>query len=176
MERRISGFHQDDVADWVAELDCGHARHVRHAPPFVERPWVASESDRRSRIGTPLECGACERRELPAGFVAYRRTPIFDETSVPRALLSRHSTKTGVWARIHVLETCEDFRQLALGDVHNDVQPPAVAHSHHQFDGATLAGSFENLVHPGNQRGRSVPPIPLSHVPECLLPQGHTQR
>ncbi len=104
MERRISGFHQDDAADWVAELDCGHAQHVRHAPPFIERPWVATESDRCSRIGTPLECGACERRQLPAGFVAYRRTPIFDETSVPRALLSRHGTKTGIWARIHVLE------------------------------------------------------------------------
>jgi len=30
MNRRITGFHQDDVGDWVAELDCGHTQLVRH--------------------------------------------------------------------------------------------------------------------------------------------------
>ena len=24
MKRKISGFHRDDVGDWVAELECGH--------------------------------------------------------------------------------------------------------------------------------------------------------
>jgi tellurite methyltransferase len=102
--RSITGFHRDEAADWVAELACGHGQHVRHAPPFSERPWVESEAGRKARIGETLECVRCERRELPEGWVAYRRTPIFDETSVPRALLSRHGTKPGVWARIHVLE------------------------------------------------------------------------
>ena len=53
---------------------------------------------------TALDCLLCERRELPADWVAYRRSPIFDEASVPQALLARHGTKAGVWARIHVLE------------------------------------------------------------------------
>ena len=34
----------------------------------------------------------------------YKRTPTFTEASVPRALLSQHSTKEGVWGRIHVEE------------------------------------------------------------------------
>jgi hypothetical protein len=31
---KITGFHQDEEANWVAELSCGHQQHVRHRPPF----------------------------------------------------------------------------------------------------------------------------------------------
>jgi len=34
------GFHQDEDSDWVAALECGHSQHVRHDPPWMERPWV----------------------------------------------------------------------------------------------------------------------------------------
>ena len=34
----------------------------------------------------------------------YNRTRIFTETSVPEGLLTEHSTKEGVWGRIHVEE------------------------------------------------------------------------
>jgi hypothetical protein len=60
MRRAIDGFHQDERAEWVAELSCGHAQHVRHRPPWVERPWVESEEGRRSRIGAPLDCPLCD--------------------------------------------------------------------------------------------------------------------
>jgi hypothetical protein len=59
MERVIVGYHQDDRGDWVAELACGHQRHVRHDPPWQVRPWVVDEEGRRGRLGTPLECGLC---------------------------------------------------------------------------------------------------------------------
>ena len=29
MDKRIVGFHQDEEAHWVAELECGHNQHVR---------------------------------------------------------------------------------------------------------------------------------------------------
>lgn len=35
---------------------------------------------------------------------SYRSTPVFDETSLPAALRSRHNTKAGVWGVIRVLE------------------------------------------------------------------------
>ena len=35
--------------DWVAELECGHTQHVRHDPPWTNRPWVSL-----SRDGTAL--------------------------------------------------------------------------------------------------------------------------
>jgi hypothetical protein len=59
MERLIVGFRRDDGGDWIAELSCGHRRHVRHRPPFESRPWVVDEAERRARIGTPLACGLC---------------------------------------------------------------------------------------------------------------------
>jgi len=43
MEQPITGFHLDEENDWVAELACGHFQHVRHKPPWVERPWVVTE-------------------------------------------------------------------------------------------------------------------------------------
>ena len=104
MKRSIIGFEQDEVADWVAILDCGHRQHVRHNPPLVSRPWVLSEDGRRSQLAQPLDCLRCERFELPAHFQPYRKTPVFTEQSVPAALLKSHTTRRGVWAKIHVLE------------------------------------------------------------------------
>ena len=103
MKRTIVGFRLDEEDHWVAELDCGHGWHVRHQPPFVERPWVASEDGRRSRLGSELDCVRCDRMEWPEGLTVYNRTPEFDETTIPAGLRSEHSTKRGVWGRIRVL-------------------------------------------------------------------------
>lgn len=42
----------------------------------------------------------------------YRRTPEFDASSIPAGLLRRHTTKPGVWARLHVLDGALLFRWL----------------------------------------------------------------
>jgi len=57
--RRITGFHQDEHGDWVADLECGHTQHVRHDPPWIRRPWVTSAAGRRSRLGAVLQCRLC---------------------------------------------------------------------------------------------------------------------
>jgi hypothetical protein len=59
MKRKIVGFDQDAVGDWVAELECGHAQHVRHQPPFQMRSWVITPAGRQSRLGVELDCTAC---------------------------------------------------------------------------------------------------------------------
>src|SRR5215212_3917235 len=64
--RTIDGFHQDAEGDWVADLVCLHSQHVRHRPPFFDRPWVTSAAGRAERIGTALDCPLCDRAELPA--------------------------------------------------------------------------------------------------------------
>ena len=77
-------------------------QHVRHQPPFTLRPWVVTREGRDGRIGQSLECVACDRRELPRGHVAYKRTPSFTRESLPEGLLRRHDTKAGVWGVLHV--------------------------------------------------------------------------
>jgi tellurite resistance-related uncharacterized protein len=49
---------------------------------------------------------------LPPGARVYKSTAVFDEHSVPRGLLARHTTRRGVWARIRVLEGELAFREL----------------------------------------------------------------
>lgn len=69
-ERRITGFHQDDEGHWVAELSCGHGRHVRHQPPFRNRAWTQTAEGRTAMLGQPLACRKCLEPETfgpPAG-------------------------------------------------------------------------------------------------------------
>lgn len=49
---------------------------------------------------------------LPPGLHAYRRTPVFDQDSLPAGLRRAHRTKAGVWALIHVLEGRLRYRTL----------------------------------------------------------------
>ena len=103
MKRPVTGFGLDAEGDWFAILNCGHRQHVRHRPPFFERPWVTTESGRNGKLGTMLDCVRCDRFELPDAFVLYKKTPIFTEHTIPAAFKKDHSTKAGVWARINVL-------------------------------------------------------------------------
>ncbi|HXE11346.1 MAG TPA: DUF3565 domain-containing protein [Bryobacteraceae bacterium] len=59
MERRIVGFHQDENGDWVTDLECGHTQHVRHKPPWQQRPWVTTEEGRAQFLGYKLFCKKC---------------------------------------------------------------------------------------------------------------------
>jgi len=61
MDRRIVGFHQDDEQHWVAELECGHNQHVRHDPPWINRPWVVTAEGRRGTLGRVLACRKCDQ-------------------------------------------------------------------------------------------------------------------
>ena len=65
MQRRIVGFHQDEHADWVVELECGHQQHVRHKPPWLVRSWVTTARGRHNALGTLMECGLCEQANRP---------------------------------------------------------------------------------------------------------------
>ena len=60
MQRPITGFHRDEHGDWVAQLDCGHDQHVRHRPPWINRPWVETAEGRASTLGRLLECVKCD--------------------------------------------------------------------------------------------------------------------
>ena len=61
MQRRIIGYMQDVERHWVAVLECGHMRHVRHDPPWTVREWVTTEAGRMARVGTSLVCKKCDQ-------------------------------------------------------------------------------------------------------------------
>jgi hypothetical protein len=65
VDSAIVGFRQDERGDWIAELACGHRQHVRHEPPFHQRPWVLDAKGRRQRLGTPLQCRLCDQGVPP---------------------------------------------------------------------------------------------------------------
>lgn len=63
MLQPITGYHLDDENHWVAQLACGHNQHVRHDPPWINRPWVTTRAGRRDHLGTVLDCLKCDRGE-----------------------------------------------------------------------------------------------------------------
>jgi hypothetical protein len=60
MQQTIMRFHLDEEQHWVAELACGHNQHVRHTPPWQNRPWVMTEIGRNEKLGMMLECKLCD--------------------------------------------------------------------------------------------------------------------
>ncbi len=98
----------------MAHLACGHTQHVRHRPPFQDRPWVMEEAGRRDRIGAPLECPLCDRAELPEGLDMLRSTPSWDAGSMPPGLRKEHRLAAGIWAVLTVEEGEVRFRSPAL--------------------------------------------------------------
>jgi hypothetical protein len=59
VERRIVGFHLDGENHWVAQLECGHNQHVRHTPPWTNRPWVVTPEGRAKALSQVLPCQKC---------------------------------------------------------------------------------------------------------------------
>ena len=156
MNRALVDFHEDENSDWVAELACGHRRHMRHDPPFRERPWVVTSEGRQSQIGSEVDCAECDRRLIPAGYEPYRRTAVFDETTVPEGLRRRHTTKPGVWARIEVTRGALDYYGHAPFDTHEQLTPAArgvvLPEVEHHVDTAGPVSFFLEFWRPGASR------------------------
>jgi tellurite methyltransferase len=133
--RAIVGFHADDAGDWVAELSCLHNQHVRHDPPFAERPWVLTESGRTERLGADLDCPLCDRAELPGNLELARTAGPFDQTTLPTGLQRDHRVADRTWAVLRVLQGEVDFEMATtppvrrrLGAGEGQAIPPAVIH------------------------------------------------
>ena len=65
-------------------------------------------------------------KSLPADCVAYKRTPEFDEQSVPSGLLNAHQTKTGTWAKIVVLQGELAYRIMPPNEAYHLLNPSSV--------------------------------------------------
>lgn len=158
MLRSIEGFHQDDEGHWVAQLSCLHSQHVRHQPPWQDRPWVTTASGRRSRMGEDLDCPLCDRAELPAGLHLARTAGPFDARSLPLGLQHDHRVAPGTWGRLRIIEGTVRFTialdppavvTLAAGEC--QAIPPGIPHALELIDPVLLAIDF--LVLPTSETG-----------------------
>jgi tellurite methyltransferase len=131
----ITGYHQDEVGEWVAELECGHNQHVRHRPPFQLRAWVLDPEGRAGRLGTPLDCPLCERAAMPDALRNVRITPTWDQDTMPSGLRRAHRIAAGTWGRIVVHDGRLRFAaattpaiDVELGTGATQAIPPGVEH------------------------------------------------
>jgi tellurite resistance-related uncharacterized protein len=147
--RVIDGYHEDDEGDWVAELSCLHNQHVRHRPPFQDRPWVTTPEGRAGRLGAPIDCPLCDRAELPEGLTLVRTAGPFDQDTIPPALRRDHRVAERTWGVLRVLDGAVRFtmatdpavdRTVAAGD--DQPIPPSVAHAVHIDGPAVFAVNF----------------------------------
>lgn len=73
-------------------------------------------------------------KSLPDNVVAYKRTPEFDQSSIPTGLLNNHQTKENVWGKIVVLSgklqytIQQPFEEIALDSNKYGVVEPSVLH------------------------------------------------
>ncbi len=135
MLRTIEGFHADDAGDWVAELSCLHGQHVRHQPPFRERPWVVTDTGRADHIGTSLDCPLCDRAELPDGLEVVRTAGPWDESTLPTGLQHDHRVAEHTWGVLHVLDGSVTFAMATAPPIrarlvagNRQPIPPALPH------------------------------------------------
>lgn len=133
--RKITGFHQDDLGDWVAELSCLHSRHMRHEPPFQSRPWVIDAAGRQARVGTKIGCPPCDRAEMPVSLVLIGSAEPFSQDTLPAGLRRSHRTAAGVWGLLRVASGAVSFRlevspplELVLTAGSSQPIPPEVLH------------------------------------------------
>lgn len=134
----MTGFHQDDVGDWVAELECGHNQHVRHRPPFQMRDWVVADETRRARVGAALDCPLCDRGEMPVHVRHVRDSAAWDATTMPAGLRRRHRLGRGTWGVLHVARGKLTFGDHEMSAGETRVIPPDVEHQVEPADGATF--------------------------------------
>lgn len=171
VERRITGYHQDEEGDWVAELECGHNQHVRHRPPFQLRAWTLDRAGRAARIGTTLDCPLCERAEMPDVLRSVRTTPIWDQDTMPTGLRRAHRIAAGAWGRIVVgdgrlrlaaLTTPAIEVELRSGEsqaippgVEHEVEPLGVVHFSIEFFAVDRAGQADERIGPRRDEPRA---------------------
>jgi tellurite resistance-related uncharacterized protein len=128
-------FHQDDEGEWVAELSCLHRQHVRHRPPFFDRPWVLDAAERQAHVGTELDCPLCDRAELPSGLRVARTAGPFEGGTLPNGLRRTHHVADGTWGVLRVVQGALEIqmetepplrRRMEAGD--QQPIPPGVPH------------------------------------------------
>lgn len=104
MNKKIIGFHVDELGDWVADLECGHAQHVRHNPPWINRPWVLEVAGRKKALGEKLDCLKCNMPVLPINSRLMRVSEPIDQQALIDEYAGVQTNDSDGWVQVKVSE------------------------------------------------------------------------
>lgn len=113
MEKKIVGFHVDEVGDWVADLECGHAQHVRHNPPWINRPWVLDREGRERSLGVLLDCLKCNMPAIPVSARQIDCSERIDQRVLVDQYAGVQHNNSGCWIKVAVSEGELVYQQVA---------------------------------------------------------------
>lgn len=113
MDKKIVGFHVDEVGDWVADLECGHAQHVRHNPPWTNRPWVLETEGRKRSLGTLLDCLKCNMPQVPPSARQIGGSEVLNQQVIAKQYADIHRNDSDMWIRVVVTEGELVYQQVA---------------------------------------------------------------
>jgi len=86
MKRKVERIEDAFSSNSIA-LDCFHVlRHFNN-----------------KTVGDETDCPECDQLKFPTGLTAYKKTPLFNQDTIPKGFKRAHSTKKGVWAIIHII-------------------------------------------------------------------------
>jgi hypothetical protein len=132
MDRKITGYIQDAASEWIARLECGHRQHVRHRPPFFNRPWICSEVGRSAMVGQGLDCLLCDQLLIPEGYTLHSKSKTFSTETLPGKLSADHTLALRAWGRLVVEEGIVRYhllgKVLELSPEVPGIIPPAIPH------------------------------------------------
>lgn len=104
MQQRMVGFHIDEEGHWVADLACGHCQHVRHNPPWVNRPWVLQESGRLQHLGQSLSCLKCDMPVIPVDALLVSCSEPLDHKELSTQYSGTLQNNSDHWVEVAVTE------------------------------------------------------------------------
>ena len=113
MEKKIVGFHVDELGDWVADLECGHAQHVRHNPPWINRPWVLERAGREGSLGMLLDCLKCNMPTIPVSARQIDCSEILDLQALVSHYTEVQKNDGDYWIKVVVSEGELVYQQVA---------------------------------------------------------------
>ena len=106
MQQAIVGFHIDEENHWVADLACGHTQHVRHDPPWQNRPWVLTEQGRKEKLGVMLECKKCDE------MVLFLSRNVLPNNQIEMSYMDISKSSTGFRFRCSIAVFCACLRGI----------------------------------------------------------------
>lgn len=113
MEKKIVDFHVDEQGDWVADLECGHTQHVRHNPPWINRPWVLEEEGRKRSLGALLDCLKCNMPTMPERVHRVECSEVFDQQALVNQYSGMQKNDHDCWIKVVVSEGELVYQQVA---------------------------------------------------------------